>query len=211
MSQRSRFRLRRDKMKEKQKKSSTFIKKRLIFSYLLFITCCISIVCKVEARENKSQAYNGGAITPDSIVMKQLSDSVCDIVFHTKTAFIHKLAATTQPSDGDKTIGGFKVDKTIGKIKKDDMLILQFLLSDGGQFASNNFAVSMPYLPSYAIEFTLKKEKVSLLFSMASGEIAIVKNGKRVKYVQIKNIRLFALLLKNITNDNIFNEILKKK
>ena len=141
-------------------------------------------------------------ICPDEKVKEMMGDSIADVVFSPKvTVVAYKMAPSETPSDNDRTIGGVKVAKEIGRIGKAYFPVMQFLLSDSAAYKGEIIVPARPFVALTALEFKQKKESVFLLFSFGSREISAVKNGKEVWHRHIGDIRKFLLFFYNITKD----------
>lgn len=150
-------------------------------------------------------------ISPDERVKEIMGDSIADVVFSPKvTVVAYKMSPSETPGDNDRTIGGVKVAKEIGKIDKQYFPIMQFLLSDSTSYKGEAIVPARPFVAMTAIEFRLKKDSVFLLFSFGSREISAVKNGKEVWHKYISDIRKYLLFFNNLVKDKDLEFYLKQ-
>lgn len=176
--------------------------------HILWFTFVASVVllcaCSVYAskKDNPETKILANFIEPDKKVKELLGDSITDLIFSPKDVVLYKLGSTTKPSDNDKTIGGVKVEKIIGKIDRNYYSIMQFLLSDSATYTGEKLVPAVPFKACMALEFQNKKEKVTLLYSFVSREMAIVKYGREVSHYHVGDIRKFILFFYNLTKDS---------
>ena len=167
-----------------------------------------------HAASKQGSAKNGlveTTICPDEKVKAIMGDSIADVVFSPKvTVVAYKMAPSETPSDNDRTIGGVKVAKEIGKIDKTYFPIVQFLLSDSTSYNGEIIVPAVPFRATMALEFRLKKESVFLLYSFGSREISAVMNGKEVWHRHIMDIRKYELFFYKIAKEKDLEFYLKK-
>lgn len=143
------------------------------------------------------------AIAPDEKVKEIMGDSIAAIVFNPRATMIaYRMAPTETPTDNDRTIGGVKVGKVIGRISKAYLPVMQFLLSDSASYNGEELVPAIPFKGTIALEFKLRKESVFLLYSFVSREISTVKNGKEVWHRHISDMRKYTLFFYHITKDD---------
>jgi len=187
------------------------MKRKTILLTLIALTVFSS--CS-RAASKQSGTKNGlveTIICPDEKVKEIMGDSIADVVFSPKvTVVAYKLSPSETPSDNDRTIGGVKVAKEIGKIDKRFFPIMQFLLSDSAAYNGETIVPAVPFRATMALEFKLKKESVFLLYSFGSREISAVRNGKEVWHRHISDIRKYELFFYKITKDKDLEFYLKK-
>lgn len=166
-----------------------------------------------RAASKQGSAKNGlveTTICPDEKVKEIMGDSIADVVFSPKvTVVAYKMSPSETPSDNDRTIGGVKVAKELGKINKTYFPIIQFLLSDSTSFSGEAFVPARPFAARMALEFKVKKESVFFQFSFGSGEIAAIKNGKEVWHHHIADVRKFVLFFEKLRKDKDLEFYLK--
>lgn len=169
----------------------------------LVITFLLSTACtKATTKQNQhSKKLDYTMIQPDKNVKEILGDSITRVVFSPRTVNVYELDALSSPSDNDRTIGGVKVSKEIGKLDKSYYSIMQFLLADSCTYAGEKIVPAVPNKPVIALEFTQKKETVSVIFSFLSREITFVYNGKEIMHKHISNNRNMLLFFNNITDN----------
>ncbi len=189
------------------------MKKKFLHLSAVLIALMLSAACTKAApkqvRDVKKLDYT--LIQPDKEVKEILGDSIADILFSPKSVIVYELQAIERPSDTDKTIGGIKVSKEVGKLDKSYHSIIQFLLADSCTYTGEIIVPAVPYKPVVALEFTQKKETVCLLFSFLSGEIGFTYNGKEIMRKHISNRRNMLLFFNNIMNNKDIKFYLNKK
>lgn len=144
---------------------------------------------------------------PDSVTVAMLGEDVAAIVFGAKKATLSHLNPMEAPADGEITIGGVKVVRTLGTLNKTDLITLQFLMADSAFYNNGPETVTSPYAPNYALSFAKGKQKVDLVFSLVSMEMGIIVNGKLKNVKRYNNARqvtrFFRLVSQNEFYDNI--------
>ena len=180
----------------------------------LTLTALIAFASCTKAASTQDKPKDGNAnilITPDEKVKEIMGDSIAEIIFSPKvTVVAYKMSPSEFPSDNDRTIGGVKIAKEIGKIGKSYFPIMQFLLSDSTFYTGEILVPAVPFRATMALEFKVKKESVFILYSFGSREIAAVKNGKEVWHKHISDIRKYILFFHNVTRDKDLEFYLKK-
>ena len=188
------------------------MKKTPFLITFLVITFLLSTAC-TKATTNQSQPskkIDFTAIQPDKKVKEILGDTITNIIFSPRTVTVYELDAMSTPSDNDRTIGGVKVSKEIGKLDKSYYSIMQFLLADSCTYAGERIVPAVPNKPVMALEFAQKKEIVGVIFSFLSREITFVYNGKEIMRKQISNNRNMLLFFNNITEKKDIQFYLQK-
>jgi len=178
----------------------------LVITFLLS-TACTKATTKQSHHLKKMDCT---AIQPDKNVKEILGDTIAKIVFSPRTVNVYELDALSSPSDKDKTIGGVKVLKEIGKLDKSYYPIMLFFLADSCTYAGERIVPAVPYKPVIALEFIQKKETVSVVFSFLSREITFVYNGKEIMHKHISNNRNMLLFFNNITDNKDIQFYLSK-
>ena len=169
----------------------------------------VAMSCWATGEKKITPAKRTCAILPDSSTKAIYGDTISALIFSPKTVKLYKVLSGVTPADNDKTIGGYKVERELGKIEKNCYPVLQFLLADSCSYSDNKIVPAKPFMPSYAVEFAAKKDKVYLVFSFGSREFAMVRNGVCQKYQQIQNTRLFIRFFQNLVDDQFLNEQIK--
>ena len=186
------------------------MKKTLLLILSALIACTACTIAANKQRNAKSGLVVS-IISPDEKVKEIMGDSIADVVFSPKvTVVAYKMSPSETPSDNDRTIGGVKVAKEIGKIDKTYFPIMQFFLSDSLAYNGEVIVPAVPYKATMALEFKLKKESVFLLYSFGSREVSAVKNGKEVWHRHISDIRKYELFFYRIAKDKDLEYYLKK-
>jgi hypothetical protein len=178
--------------------------KRIWFLSIVFL------VFSQTACHGQPSKANRQMIRPDSTVVSIWGDSICDILFSpTKVnGYIVKVMETASPKT--ETVGGFAVEKKLGRIEKADYAILQFLLQDSLSYRNDGGMSKCPFHPYLAFEFIRKKEKVVLLLAFNCRGWGVVYNDKlqTTEYVCENQLLRFAVGI--LPDDSYLNVLLKK-
>lgn len=148
---------------------------------------------------------------PDSVTVSILGEDVAVIVFGAKKATLSHLNPMEPPADGEATIGGVKVMKNLGTLNKTDLITLQFLMSDSAFYNLGAVTVTSPYAPSHALSFFKGKNRIDFLFSLQSGEMGIVENGKLIKVVRHHNARQITRFFRLVSQNEFYDKIIENQ
>lgn len=159
---------------------------------------------------SSSKKLNSEIIVPGDSVKDILGEETCSVIFAPTKVKVFRLASE-KPSDNDKTIGGYKVEKDMGAIDKTYFPILLFLMADNNEYLKGSVYPAAPFIPEVAVEFTKKKEVVSIVFSFSGGQLQIVKDGKAQKPIKYYNEKQIMQFFQNIFNDKGWQSILNLK
>lgn len=185
--------------------------KQTLLLTLIALIALSSCVYAASKQENAKRGLVDTLIIPDEKVKEIMGDSVADVVFSPKvTVVAYKMSPSETPGDNDRTIGGVKVAKEIGKIERMHIPIMQFLLSDSTFYNGEALVPAVPFKATMALEFKLKKESVFLLYSFGSREISAVKNGREIWHRHIADIRKYTLFFYKFTKEKDLEFYLKK-
>jgi hypothetical protein len=146
---------------------------------------------------------------PDSTTVSILDADVAAIVFGAKKATLSHLNPMEPPADGEATIGGVKVIKTLGTLNKTDLIMIQFLMADSAFYNNGSVTVTSPYAPNYAISFAKGKQKIDLVFSLVSFEMGIVVDGKLTKVVHYNNARQVTRFFRLVSQNEFFDKTIE--
>ena len=113
------------------------------------------------------------------------------------------------PADGDATIGGVKVVKVLGTLNKTDLNVVQFMMADSAFYNNGFVTVTSPYVPNYALSFVKGKQRVDLVFSLASFEVGIVVNGKLIKVMHYNNARQITRFFRIVSQNVFYDKIIE--
>ncbi|MCD8292074.1 MAG: hypothetical protein LUC91_11325, partial [Prevotella sp.] len=143
-------------------------------------------------------------ITKDSIpILVQSADSTCLYILDA----IGQLKNDSIRSD---SVAGFMVKENFGRIKKKDLEILTFLLSDEKMLLNDYPLVKQVFLPYLAVKIINKDQNYYLLFSFGSEELAIATNNyeyDKYKFSEIRPIARWANMI--LPKDDYINSIIK--
>lgn len=153
---------------------------------------------------------NSELVVPGDSVKNILGEEVCSVIFAPTKVKVFRLASD-KPSDNDKTIGGYKVEKDMGVIDKTYFPILLFIMADNGEYLKGSVYPAAPFIPEVAVEFTKKKEVVSVVFSFSGGQLQIVTEGKARKPIKYYNEKQIMQFFQNIFNNKDWQSILNLK
>ena len=194
--------------------------KNLIVSFATIATatmmCAFSIAGKVEPKDPPKDMKPVVAFAhlnpqPDSVTVSILGEDVAAIVFGAKKATLSHLNPMEPPADGEVTIGGVKVMRTLGTLNKTDLITLQFLMADSAFCNNGSVTVTSPYAPNYALSFAKGKQKVDLVFSLVSFEMGIVVDGKLTKVVNYNNARQVTRFLRLVSQNEFYDKIIENQ
>lgn len=174
---------------------------------LLFGAFSLS-TCAQSPKDMKTAAR---LVKADKELQDLLGDSVCAIMFSPSAKMKCHRLSKEKAGDNELTIGGYKVVTGGSSVSRNDMHILQFLLSDAKTYMTGLELPSVPFLPEVAVEFVSKKASVALVISFAGGQYTIVYNGKSIKTVKFTNERAVMLFFQRLLNDKNLAELLNVK
>lgn len=180
------------------------------FFFMVIAMSSFTLSACAQPKKASQRATTQSVLTTDSALAKVMGDSICEVVFNATTAKCFGLS-TDKAGDNDKRIGGYKVTKEYGKVSKENLRIIQYLLSDSKNYMTGINMPTVPFLPEVALEFTAKKNTIDLVFSFAGGEMAIVYNGNVKKTVKYTNERTIMLFFQRMLNNKAWAEILEVK
>lgn len=190
----------------------SYFRRSLHFKTFFFMVIAMSSFALSACAQPKksSKVTMQTVLRADSALSKVLGDSICEVVFNASTAKCFGLT-TDKAGDNDKRIGGYKVTKDYGKVSKENLRIVQYLLSDSKNYMTGIDMPTVPFLPEVALEFVAKKNTIDLVFSFAGGEIAIVYNGNIKRTIKYTNERAVMLFFQRMLNNKAWAEILEVK
>lgn len=147
----------------------------LIILSVLSMSCLFSCV---NAKEKKEVNY---AIQPDSAVCATLGNTMTDVLFSPRKVTCYTLKGKSQVEEKDYELEPHYVrDSLIGKLKKEEISILQFeLLSDDQNYHQDSLKVRSPYVPALEFCFEKKKIEVHIIISLSNFTWTIFYDGKR--------------------------------
>lgn len=148
-------------------------------------------------------------VSYDTIVAQRLTDTIARVLFSSNHATMYRINPAVNPKDNDKTIGGIKVEETIGEMTLMDIQKLKFLLSDSCCFNDSPVIPLTPFSPSIALEMSNDKEVVYLLFSFVSQEVGFVIDGEMKRVHRYSYARLITRLFQNGMDKEYYNYLME--
>ena len=145
----------------------------------------------------------------DSVTVSILGEDVASVVFGAKKATLSHLNPMEPPADGDATIGGVKVVKELGTLNKTDLNVVLFMMADSAFYNNGAVTVTSPYAPNYALSFAKGKQRVDLVFSLASFEVGVVVNGKLTRVVHYNNARQITRFFRIVSQNDFYDRIIE--
>lgn len=166
-----------------------------------------------DTKENmgwpKSKKKKIEMVSYDTIVAQRLTDTIARVLFSSNHATMYRINPAVNPKDNDKTIGGIKVEETIGEMTLMDIQKLKFLLSDSCCFNDSPVIPLTPFSPSIALEMNNDKEVVYLLFSFVSQEVGFVIDGEMKRVHRYSYARLITRLFQNGMDKEYYNYLME--
>lgn len=150
-------------------------------------------------------------IRPDSSVQRRLGRDVCSTLFAPRKVVLYSLSPLESPSAGDFTIADYKVTKKECTIKPDYFSVLQALLADSASYNDSPLIPAVAFMPNVALEVSTKSDTVYAIFSFASEQIGIVRNGTIVRTVRYANTRQFLLYFYRILEKDLYHKQLNTR
>lgn len=166
----------------------------------VFLICLVGLIglSSCMAKEPKmSKADGGEAADVDSVVYKNLGKSLYELLSSPQRVSCYFLKAKENIKAEDIVIEKPFVRDTllVGKISKEDIAILQYLLPmDRENYQNDSVIVKSPYLPVIEFLFTKKKAEAHVLVSLSDFTWTVVYDDKiqlHCNYADKKQIRRF--------------------
>ena len=142
---------------------------------------------------------NGGAISPDSTIVKLLGDTITDVLFYPKKVSVYKLQKvfdTVAVNLND--CENFAQDSLLTELSAEEIGIMKFvLLTDTSNYKLDTFLIRSQYYPQLEFVFQKKKEMVKVRISENDYSWTIICNNKvvcRFNYQDKKLVERFCKL-----------------
>lgn len=186
-------------------------KVRLVMAAIILLSVTNqSCAHPMEKKNDAKKKLNSELIVPGDSVKEVLGEENCSVIFSPSKVKLYRLSPE-KAGDNDKTIGGYKIEKDMGTIDKTYYSILLYFLSDNAEYLKGSVYPAAPFIPEVAVEFTKKKEVVSIVFSFSGGQLQVVTAGKAQKPVKYYNEQHIMKYFQNIFNDKNWQKILDLK
>lgn len=181
----------------------------LCFGLMLLLSSSACGDTKGNKSWPKSKKKKIEMVSYDTIVAQRLTDTIARVLFSSNHATMYRINPAVNPKDNDKTIGGIKVEETIGEMTLMDIQKLKFLLSDSCCFNDSPVIPLTPFSPSIALEMSNDKEVVYLLFSFVSQEVGFVIDGEMKRVHRYSYARLITRLFQNGMDKEYYNYLME--
>ena len=184
---------------------------RLIMAAIILLSVTNqSCAHPMEKNSNAKKKLNSDLIVPGDSVKDILGEENCSVIFSPSKVKLYRLSPE-KAGDNEKTIGGYKIEKDMGIIDKTYYPVLLYFLSDNGEYLKGPVYPAAPFIPDVAVEFTKKKDVVSIVFSFSGGQLQVVTGGKAKKAIKYYNEQHIMKYFQNIFNDKDWQKILDLK
>lgn len=138
------------------------------------------------------------------------NDSIDNILMHPSNVKMYQIISFVSDSVDARqadSLFNYPIYKKIGKIKKDEKILLHFVISDLRQYRKDYPPVRQPFNPDFALEFTKGKETAYYFVSFGTGEIAIADIVGQFKFFLMNDSRIMErwyahILLKRAKNNS---------
>ena len=123
------------------------------------------------------------------------TDSIDSILFCANKVRIYDMADfvlyNNTIENGD-SIFNYKIKKNIGFLKKEEIAILSFIISDKSWYIKNYTPIRQPFHPNFTLEFTHKKNTAFMFVSFGTEEIAISDSEGNFKFYKMRDKHIMA-------------------
>lgn len=181
----------------------------LLFVIITFLSSCCThkdVTRRSNGKSFLSKEVKDSSVTnKDSLLLSSLQD-VNRILLYT--------IASPQQKDSllKDTIGHYKVYKAYGKVSTANTAIFNFLMKEDGLLCRDYPPVKQMFFPYCALKCYKGKETYTLLYSLGTEEIRILKQGQQEETYKIHKIKTMLHWLNQVLpNDEYIKSLSKWK
>lgn len=145
---------------------------------------------KTSCKQNSMGQY----AEPDSSAVIY-SDSIDAVILNANRVRLYDMTDFVREDSAvgkRDSIFNYEIKKDVGLLKKEELSILRFIISDKSWYIKDYAPVRQPFHPNIALEFSRKKSKTFMLVSFGTEEIAIAMSDGKFNFYLMRDKRALA-------------------